>query len=394
MNGLDLLLLATIAAACAWGSRRGATLQFLEFGGMLVGLLVASVVAPPLARLMESPRAQAFVALTTLLVFAAIGDALGSLAGARVHKHARSTRLGPADAVGGSLVALLATLLAIWFIGLNLVNGPFPLVASEIRGSAIVRGLGSTLPDPPSFVGQARRFFDRFGFPEVFEGIPPDPASPVAPASRQEARQAFDAAASSTVKVVGRACESLSEGSGFVASEVPTGTYVVTNAHVVAGMREPAVQTAGGALQQATTVLFDPVLDLAVLRLAETPGPPLALATADVDRGSVGAVLGYPEGGALTGSGAAVRQPIVALGHDIYGRGDVERDVYEIQATIRPGNSGGPLVLADGRVAGIVFAASTVEEGVGYAIRSSELVGDLKLASSRSGEVSTGPCLR
>ena len=394
MNGLDIFLLAVIAAACVWGSRRGATLQFLEFGGMLAGLLVASVLAPPLARLAESPRAQALVALTTLLVFAALGAILGSLAGARARTRTRSTRLAPADAVGGSLVALLAVLLAIWFIGLNLVNGPFPLVASEIRGSAIVQGLGSTLPDPPSFVGQVRRFFDRFGFPEVFEGIPPDPASPVPPASRRDARMAFHAAAPSTVKVVGRACESLSEGSGFVASTASTGSFVVTNAHVVAGMHEPWVQTDGGALQPATTVLFDPVMDLAVLRVDEPLGPPLALETADVDRGSVGAVLGYPEGGSLTGSGAAVRQPIVALGHDIYGRGDVERDVYEIQATIQPGNSGGPLVLADGSVAGMVFAASTVEDGVGYAIRSSELVGDLQLASSRSSEVSTGPCLR
>jgi S1-C subfamily serine protease len=393
VNGLDAILLVMLAAACAWGFRRGAAMQFLELGGMVTGLIVGAVIAPRLAGLVESPRARAVVALVTLLALGVLGDALGSLAGVRVRKHARNARLGPADAVGGSLVALLAMLLAIWFIGLNLVNGPFPLVASEIRGSAIVRGLGSTLPDPPSFAGQVRRLFDRFGFPEVFEGIPPDPASPVRPASRRDAQQAFDAAAPSTVKVLGRACDSLSEGSGFVAADAVTAAYVVTNAHVVAGMRDPQVEIGGGAFVPATTVLFDPALDIAVLRLAEAPGPPLALETAPVDRGAVGAVLGYPQGGGLTGSGAAVRQSILAAGHDIYGRGDVERDVYEIQTVIHPGNSGGPFVLVDGRVAGIVFAASTVEDGVGYAIRSGEFVDDVERAISRSAEVSTGPCL-
>jgi S1-C subfamily serine protease len=392
VNLLDILLLAMLAGACAWGFRRGAAMQFLELGGMVAGLLVGAMIAPRLAGLVESPTARAVVALVTLLALGALGDALGALAGVRVRKHARSARLGPADAVGGSLIALLATLLAIWFIGLNLVNGPFPLVASEIRGSAIVRGLGSTLPDPPSFAGQVRRLFDRFGFPEVFEGIPPDPASPVRPASRQDAQQAFDAAAASTVKVLGRACDSLSEGSGFVAADAVTGAYVVTNAHVVAGVRDPQVETNSG-LEPAVTVLFDPALDLAVLHLPEAPGPPLALETGAVDRGAVGAVLGYPQGGDLTGSGAAVRQSILAAGHDIYGRGDVERDVYEIQAAIHPGNSGGPFVLADGEVAGIVFAASTVEDGVGYALRSSEFADDVERAISRSVEVWTGPCL-
>ena len=44
---------------------------------------------------------------------------------------------------------------------------------------------------------------------------------------------------------------------------------------------------------------------------------------------------------------------------DIYGQDVVHRDVYELQAVVRPGNSGGPFVTTDGDVAGVVFAAST-----------------------------------
>ena len=67
-----------------------------------------------------------------------------------------------------------------------------------------------------------------------------------------------------------------------------------------------------------------------------------------------------------------MRQVIVPVGRDIYGRGEVTRRLYELQADVAPGNSGGPFVLPNGKVAGVVFANSVVEDHVGYAIVSSE----------------------
>ena len=390
MNGLDVVLTVVLVFAAVAGYRRGAAMQLFSYGGLLVGLVVGALLAPRLATTVQSEAARAGVAVTTLLLAGAMGDAAGLLLGSRVRKHARASRLGQADAAGGSLVALLATLLAIWFVALNLANGPFPQIASEVRGSAIVRGLGSSLPDPPSLVGEARRFFDRFGFPEVFKGIPPEPAEPVSGPTAAEAQQAFDLAAASTMKIVGQACDHIQEGSGFVVAD----GYVVTNAHVVAGIRSPEVSDADGVGGAAVTVFFDPELDLAVLRVDAPLGSVLSLATAEVDRGAVGAVLGYPGGGPLVGGGAAVLQPIPALGHDIYGRDDVQRDVYELQAEVRPGNSGGPFVLPDGTVAGIVFAASSVDPDIGYAIRTSGILDELDLATSSTTAVDTGPCIR
>ncbi len=390
VNGLDVVLAVLLVAAVVSGYRRGASVQLASYGGLLLGLLVGALLVPSLARTVDGPTAQAGVALATLLAAGAVGDALGWFLGSRVRSHARASRFGPADAAGGSAIALVATVVAIWFLALNLANGPFPAISAEVRGSAIVRGLGSALPDPPSVVGEVRRFFDRFGFPEVFEGIPPEPAEPVSGPSQTEAREAFDLAAASTVKIAGRACESIQEGSGFVFA---TG-YVVTNAHVVAGVRAPEVTTADGRVEPASTVLFDPELDLAVLRVTPSPGPALALTGMDLGRGAVGAVLGYPGGGDLSGEGAAVLQPISAIGHDIYGRADVERDVYELQTHVRPGNSGGPFVLLDGTVAGIVFAASSVDPDIGYAIRTSEFADELASATSAGRSIDTGPCVR
>jgi S1-C subfamily serine protease len=387
VNGLDLFLLVLVVISGFTGYRRGFTLQAFGFGGLLVGLVVGALVAPAAAGIVESPTARAGVAVLVLLAVAAIGNAAGWFIGVHARDRA-ATRFGKADSVAGSAVAMAASLLAIWFIALNLANGPFPSVASEIRGSAVVRTLDAALPQPPSLLAQVRGLFNRFGFPDVFSGIPPLPAEPVDPPTQAEAAAAVAAAASSTVQVIGPACDAIQEGSGFVAAE----GYVVTNAHVVAGMDDPEIRSAAGA-SGAETVLFDPDLDLAVLAVAAPPGPPLPLATEPLERGAPGAVLGYPQGGPLDARRAAVRRTIDAIGRDIYGRGEVERLVLELQTLVRPGNSGGPFVLPDGRVGGVVFAASSGDDDVGYAIASSEVDDILQSAIGRTSEVDTGPCI-
>ena len=388
MNALDLVLLLVLVVAGLSGYHRGLVLQLFTYGGLLVGLAAGAVLAPRLAGLVESSAAQAMVAVVTLFTMGAAGDGAGWLMGARARVRARRSRFGVADAPGGAGVSVIATLLVIWFVGLNLVNGPVPQISSEIRGSAIVRTLDRTLPHPPSLLAQVRQFLGSFGFPDVFTGIPPAPAEPVRAPTQAQAHLAFDAADQSTLRIVGKACDHIIEGSGFVVAQ----SYVLTNAHVVAGVRQPQVQSQDGGSANATTVLFDPELDLAVLRVQGTP-PALPLLETLAGRGAKGAILGYPGGGALTGGPGAVRDTISAVGRDIYGRSEVDREVYELQAVVRAGNSGGPFVLVDGRVAGVVFAASTTDEGIGYAIPTTVASRDLRSGIGRTQGVSTGPCL-
>jgi S1-C subfamily serine protease len=388
LNVLDLLLLVIVVVAGYTGYRRGLTLQAFGFGGLLIGLALGALLAPLVAGALDSPAARAGVVVLVVLAIAAVGNAAGWFLGMRARAKT-SSRFGRADAAAGSAVAVVASLLAIWFLALNLANGPFPGLSAEIRGSAVVRGLDAALPEPPSLLAQVRRLFNRFGFPDVFSGIPPLPAEPVKPPSQAQARAAADAAAASTVQVLGNACDLIQEGSGFVASN----GYVVTNAHVVAGVDDPEIRAGGGGEEPADTVLFDPDLDIAVLHVGNTPGPPLRLATEPLDRGAAGAVLGYPGGGPLEARRAAVRRSFDAVGRDIYSRDQVERLVVELQTLVRPGNSGGPFVLADGRVGGVVFAASSSDEDVGYAIAASEVNDALADAVGRTSEVDTGPCI-
>lgn len=389
MNLLDIVVLLLLAMALFSGFRRGAALQLVTYTGLIIGLIAGALLAPATARLADDPFTQAMIALVTLTGLAALGDGIGWLIGRRVWVAARRSALSPVDQAAGSVVAGVALLLTVWVLAFNLVQGPFPSVSRQIRGSGVVRSLDAVLRRPPSLLAQVRGFLDRFGFPEVFAGLPPAPAGPVEGPTDAEAARAFEAAAQSTFRIVGRACDRIQEGSGFL---VEPG-YMVTNAHVVAGVDAPEVQQHNGQEFTATTVLFDEDLDLAVLRLDGDPATDLDLEPDALDRGAAGAVVGYPRGGDLAGEKAAVRRALTAIGRDIYGQNTVERDVYELQANVLPGNSGGPFVTVDGRVAGVVFAASTTHEGVGYALTAAEANPPIQRALGRTRPVDTGACL-
>jgi S1-C subfamily serine protease len=386
---IDVVLLAFLILAASLGYRRGAILQLFTYGGLLLGILAGALLAPITTNASDEPAAQAGIAVATLLISAGIGDLAGWLVGGRLRARTRSTRLGRADSAGGSLVALTATVLAVWLVAFSLANGPFISVADQIQRSAVVRGIDAALPQPPSILGEVRRFFNAVGFPDVFVGLPPVPADPVAEPSRGAALRAFRAARDSTVRVVGEACDRINQGSGFVAGD----GLVVTNAHVVAGQAAPEVEYEGES-HAASAVAFDPRLDIAVLRVAAMPGPALDLADDVAPRGIGGAVVGYPRGGDLRGTTAAVRRSITATSRDIYGHGEVRRRLYELQTSVVPGNSGGPFVLRDGEVAGVVVSASTADRGLGYAIASTEVRPLLERAGARVEPVSTGACMR
>jgi S1-C subfamily serine protease len=388
VNLLDLAILALLAIAGMNGFRRGAALQLTAYAGLFAGLLAGALLAPSLAGLVSSPLAQAVVAIVVLFSLAGIGDAIGWIIGSKFWALARQSVFSVADSVAGSFVSILAVLLATWFVGFNLVNGPVPSVSRQIRSSAIIRGLDSFMPRPPSLLAEVRQFLNRFGFPEVFADLPPAPGSPVN--VPKNIRGIVADAAPSTVQILGQACGAVQEGSGFVAAQ----HYVITNAHVVAGVRSPQVRLPGGGAQPAVTVVFDPRLDVAVLYVLNTPGRPLRLDSQEVDRGTPGAVLGYPGGGPLDPEPAAIRRELHAVGRDIYGTSVVERNVYELQAKVRPGNSGGPFVLKGGVVAGVVFAASTTEGNVGYALTSREVLPKLRQARGQTDPVSTRGCAR
>jgi uncharacterized membrane protein required for colicin V production len=385
---LDVMLLALFVLSLLAGYRRGAVLQLTGLLGLMGGAVAGALLAPPIARLTADRTLRAVVALGILVVAAGAGNLAGTIVGNRIKRRAGGG-LGRVDAAGGAAVSGLAMFLTTWFIALNLAAGPFPQLARGIRDSLVVQAIGGVMPRPPSLIGELRSVLNTLGVPDVFVGLPPVPASPVPAPTDEDETRAQRAAAGSTVEVLGDGCYTgyYDQGSGFVVAP----GYVITNAHVLGGTTRQWIHQDGGD-DTATVVAFDAALDVAVLYVPDLHDPALTLEQGEASRGAVGAVLGYPGGGPLTGVKAAVRQAIDAIGRDIYGNGDVTRRMYEIQAQIRPGNSGGPFVLIDGRVAGLVFASSVANDQVGYAMVIGRLEPTIRAAVGRTAPVSTQSC--
>jgi S1-C subfamily serine protease len=188
--------------------------------------------------------------------------------------------------------------------------------------------------------------------------------------------------------VTGSGCGAwLQVGSGFFVGP----SHVVTNAHVVAGTETSSVAL-NGSTYEASVVLFDPGVDLAVLYVPQAQAAPLQLSSDEPQRGQTAAALGFPGGGDLTVSPAAVTAVHHVQAPDIYGEERAERTVVEMRADVRRGNSGGPLLVAPGVVGGVVYGESRSFPDVGYAIAASQAAATIGPAIGSTQAVDTGPC--
>jgi S1-C subfamily serine protease len=200
--------------------------------------------------------------------------------------------------------------------------------------------------------------------------------------------QAVRAARADIVKVRGIApsCRRQLEGSGFVFAH----ERVMTNAHVLAGVRSPTVE-ANGRTYDAFVVLYDSKRDIAVLDVPGLGNKPLVFAGV-ANAGDSAVVAGYPQDGPFTAGAARVRSREQLRGPDIYQSSTVTRGIYSLRAKIRNGNSGGPLLAPDGRVYGVVFATSVDDPDTGYALTAGEVAVDARSGATATQPVSTRGC--
>lgn len=392
MNVADVavVLVAVLAAFRGW--RLGFLGQAFELGGGFIGLLIGLAVAPAIAGATTEGAGVEGVAISLVVIFVAlsIGQTAGYLVGHRFGSIARRARLGAWDSGFGIGFGVVVTLISYWLVGSLLVQGPSHQLARSLRQSSLLKVL-NRVSEPPDLLARVRQYLDTSGFPQVFIGLPRPIGPPVRLPSEPQARRAIEAADQSTVRIVVTACDSTQLGSGWAAAD----DVVVTNAHVVAGGREVSVEDGSGS-HAATVVVFDPDIDVAVLRVPGLDVPALSLTSQPFDRGQPGATLGYPgtSNGRLVVRRAAVQARFEAIGRDIYGRDRVSREVYELRAGIAQGDSGGPFVLPSGVVAGVVFAASTTDGDTGYALTGAEVEDEVAAGKQRTEAVSTGSCTR
>jgi S1-C subfamily serine protease len=391
---LDGVIILLSLAALASGWRRGLTWVSLSLLGLAAGVVIGALVAPPLARSLAKsrPETQALIGIGIFLTAVALIQGVGTALGYQVRIAALRTRLASVDSYLGAGLAVLGTLAGAWYLGISFKDSPSQALNRQINDSAILRALDSAAPQPPAFLASIQKLFSGSSFPNPFANLAPEFLSPVPVPVPSDLQTTGILQATRVVsKVVSKSDCATEAGSAWPVAR----DYLVTNAHVVAGGRTVTVQTpaaSGGQDIAATVVLFDPEVDVAILHVPGSALPPLQLSPEDPLRGAAGAVIGYPGGGAEKTVPAAVRGTENAQGHDIYGQGLVTRRIEVLQATVIPGNSGGPVVDRDGLVIGLVFAASTLDSGEGYALTPSQINADITAGVGRIRAVSTQDC--
>ncbi len=143
--------------------------------------------------------------------------------------------------------------------------------------------------------------------------------------------------------------------------------YVVTNFHVVDGVKRIEVTMASGRTVAATLVSHDPRTDLAVIKLDSDQTLPVARigTSSDLMIGETVLALGNAYGYEHT----VTRGIISALHRNVeVSRTQRYDDLIQTDASINPGNSGGPLLNVDGEVIGINVAVRAGAQGIGFAI--------------------------
>ena len=190
--------------------------------------------------------------------------------------------------------------------------------------------------------------------------------------------KAYEVIRPSVVRV--RGVGAVKKGGKYVERSVGTGVVIVdngtilTNLHVVRGAQQVKVVFADGLESDATIIGVRPEHDLAVLQARTIPDdllPATMRSTEDLRLGTQVAAVGFP-----FGIGPSLTAGVVSgLRREFRSRQGkrVLTNLIQFDAAVNPGNSGGPLVNAQGEVVGIVTAILNPTEqgffvGIGFAV--------------------------
>lgn len=388
---LDVLLVLSLLVVIGEGVRNGIARSLGAILGVVAGGVAAFLLIPVIAAIVPDPFWRVTVVVAAAVLLLVGGQALGRLIGRAIR------RRGPEELGGGSRIAGGAVNGVVAALTLALVAGAVsalgvPLLSQAISGSVVLRAIDTVTPEPvDAALSRVRAAVLEEGLPAIGDALGGVAGSPGVPDDVPTNTDPLMTASRSVVRIGGTAyaCGQNQTGTGFVVAA----DRVVTNAHVVAGVDQPVIETPNGQSLEGRVVYIDPVDDLAIIAVDGLEAPPLALAD-ELPVGADAVVEGYPYGGPFTTGAAEVLAVSTERLPDIYGTTHAEREVYTLAAIVQPGNSGGPLLSPDGEVAGVVFARSATDDELGYAMTNQELSPVVVAAAGLDATVSSGDCVR
>ena len=386
---LDVLLVLVLLASLIYGYRHGLIYTVTSTFGLVLGGFLAVLAIPLITAWVPAPewRGAATLAAAVLLVVGgfSLGATVGRVFGRRVDR-------GPLrliDRLVGAVINTVVAALVASMVAISLTSMGAPFLAQPVASSAVLSTIDRLSPDPVKAVmARLRSIVLQDGIPRIVDAFTGTiPAVP----DLDTATAPLAAAASSVVRITGNAfaCGQNQSGTGFVIAE----DRILTNAHVVAGVNEPVVETLRDGTRVGRIVYFDAVDDLAIIAVDNLPTVPLAF-TADLPEGTDAVVSGYPFGGPFSSHPARVVDVGTVNVPDIYSNNATGRDVYTLAADVQQGESGGPLLSQDGLVAGVIFAKGATSPDVGYAMTRNEAGPVVAQAPGLTAAIESGQCIR
>lgn len=391
MTIIDAFLAMLVLSGAIAGFRQGFVAAACSLLGAVVFGLGALALAPLIVQNITGGLTRTAVSMAVLLVGVLIGELLGGWAGRTLSGQITWTPAKAGDQALGMLGQAVTVLAFAWIVALPLAAAPIPWLSSSIRNSAILSAIDKVVPAGTEAVtNRLRQLLNSTGFPDVLGPLDATPIIDVpAPDAGLTNDQVAIAAQQSVLRIHATAtsCGKSFSGSGFVIG----GQHVLTNAHVVGGAGQVAVDVGSDRLP-ATVVDYNSDEDLAVLYVPDLNVPALTLNQQPLASQSNAIVVGYPLGGPFTISPARVRSVTDLSGPDIYQSKTVNREVYLLRTDVRPGNSGGPVLDAGGAVVGVVFGAAVDDPSTGFALTAAEVAGTVAAGITDTSPAATGAC--
>lgn len=385
---IDIIILVLLFSAILRGKEIGFIQQLFSTIGFFVGLVLGAIIAPHTSQYVHTQLSKSLLSLVVTLGGAILVLFLGETVGQKLKKKLTNLKINRFDNILGSLVSALSVIIGVWLSAAILITLPYVSLQNDLKSSKIISFLNTTLPPTPKIISDIGNLIDPNGFPRVFNSGEPAPthlAANLPDVAQFNNIIKLDSA--SVEKISGLGCGGIVEGSGFIVDH----NEIATNAHVVAGIKQPYVQINNQQLP-AKVIYFNPNLDFALLKVNTFSNKVLQVSSSIAQNNSPAVVLGYPGGGPFSVKTAIILNNFDAIGSNIYGQGNTSRQIYELQANIIPGNSGGPLITANNQVVGIVFAQSTEYNHVGYALTTPKIVKIINSTNLNSPAKYTGNC--
>jgi len=396
MNFIDIFIAAAFLIFGWIGFRRGILRTILSIIGLIVGGAAGAIATPSIQSLISN-NAFGFkptIGLTSIILGASLGMFLFGVLGSFL----RVVLLPfPFMKTIDSLIGFGLAIVAVASISSTLSSAaqviPNKTVNNLFSQSQLISQIDQYLPERFKDAAQKiQNVITDSPLPKVFKSLVESRITPTQLETDVAIPEIVTKSVASTVRIDGIAesCSAAMVGTGFIVSP----ERVITNAHVVAGVKEPVITLFNSQTKLGGRVIaIDRKKDIAIIFVPGLTGEKLTF-IGPVTPNEIGFVVGYPNGGNLRTMPVSVTSEFESIGTDIDGNGETRREVIVFGGDVKPGNSGGPLLNDQGQVLGVVFAADAENKNTGYALAPSEVAKLVSETSSVMQAIETGECAK